>query len=200
MSDNVPSIQLLIDKWSDRYGKRFPTSIRTTALDELIRECALYGYERGQIERSKAKVIDVMVGPRSPFGSSALKEWKIQTIKDFDKAMRAVFEQFEERTGTADIPFTLKELTPEEELEIERQELEDLRELNSLKPDVKQEYGSDTQSNETPYKSKHEKPDYSNDKPVIRPELPSNVRENVTVSPIMSDQEFLDILERYKDE
>lgn len=192
MSDDTPSLQFIIDLWSDRYGGRFPTSIRRPALDELIQDFVSSGYDRGQIERSKVKIVEEMVGPRSPFGVSALKEWKIKASKDFDKAIRASFEHFKERTGPTEIPFTLKVLTEEEELEIERQELAELQELNSLK--------SDQSPDKVGHKSKYEKPDYSHYEPVLRPELHPSVREDASPSPIMSDEEFFAVLERQKND
>lgn len=195
MSSNVPSIQRIIDAWSDRYGNRFATGIRRPAIDELIQDFVAYGYDRSDIERSKAKITEEMVGPRTPYGASALKEWKIKVLKDFDKAVRSAFEQFEERTGPVNIPFTPKVVTQEEELEQERLELEQLKELNSLQPDRKTD-----KNNEPEPEYKYYKPNYDNKKPVIRPELDPLVRENVTASPIMSDEEFFAALERQKNE
>lgn len=196
MSENRPSIQRVIDAWAERFDNRFPAATRKEAVVELVLDLVAQGYDRSAIERAKLLAMEEMVGPRSKYGSQGHKDWKKNAAKDYDRAVRQVFEPLEERTGPVDVPFTPSTISDEERAAIEQQEIQALKEFNeelATPPEHvdKEEVESSDITNEGLI--------YDNT-PVIRPEMDRSRFANVKTTEILSDEDYFALLERENNE
>lgn len=86
-----PTVDEIISSWSAEYGNRWSSLSRPEALARLFATFREHAYERYDIKRIKPKIMDRMVGSRSKFGATALKDWAKLADRDFEDAFNLTF-------------------------------------------------------------------------------------------------------------
>lgn len=83
----------IVSEWSKDYGDNFTKSNRMAALEDLFDRLQSEGYDEYEIKNSRAQVMARMVGPRSPFGQSAWRDWKKKTEDAFMRVWMSRFDK-----------------------------------------------------------------------------------------------------------
>lgn len=176
-SENRPSIDDILVQWFYDHGKRFRKDDRQDAIAEMVDILVSYGYTRGAIEGARRKIMEKLVGPRSPRGTQGLKEWNAVCKSDLDFILASKFSPIKKPTAPVEIPFTpgtdiAVEASPEP---IEPEEIP----TSDIEQEVEYEYATE---------------------PVIRPEMDRSRFAKIQTTPIMSVEDFFASLEEENNE